>query len=224
MANSVGIRLNNIEEERVLGAMLAAGDENVSTHIKRLYFKALDLEQQNTTISDTLDDIQHQLSYLQHAQLEQADNPQSTDNALMLQLLSNLYLMVRNSVSAPIRLQADGHINIQAIEEYLSDTDAIGTDVPDDPVKNAAVTPQNTASESNGESGGGGRAGPLSPYLQGKLQAQHEIAHRVAERKSERQKILWPDDEARTAKQAKLATLVSQPSTFMQKVKKNFTR
>ena len=42
MANSVGLRFNNIEEERVLGAMLAAGDENVSTHIKRVYFAALD--------------------------------------------------------------------------------------------------------------------------------------------------------------------------------------
>ncbi len=42
MANSVGIRLNNIEEERVMGAMLAAGDENVSTHMKRVYFAALD--------------------------------------------------------------------------------------------------------------------------------------------------------------------------------------
>ena len=48
MANSVGIRLNNIEEERVLGAMLAAGDENVSTHIKRVYFAALDRQDNYT--------------------------------------------------------------------------------------------------------------------------------------------------------------------------------
>ena len=59
MANSVGIRFNNIEEERVLGAMLAAGDENVSTHIKRVYFAALDRKDDYThQISPELDQIQ----------------------------------------------------------------------------------------------------------------------------------------------------------------------
>ena len=64
MANTVGIRFNNIEKERLFGAMLAAGDENVSTHVKRVYFAALDHLDNYNQLKSELDLVRHELREL----------------------------------------------------------------------------------------------------------------------------------------------------------------
>ena len=154
MANSVGLRFNNIEEERVLGAMLAAGDENVSTHIKRVYFQALDLaERHHDEVSVELQDIQHQIGILQAMQA--APSAQAANDPT-LKLLCNLYSMVRDSVATPLRLQADVHINIQAIEEYLKPT-------PQDDENARAIDA--TSPDGTGRSGGGHRVTTISPNV-----------------------------------------------------------
>ena len=224
MANSVGIRFNNIEEERVLGAMLAAGDENVSTHIKRAYFAALDRK------DDYTNQISHQLEEIKHVlqeQQAQADNAATIDTAalstsalveaitqqldLLLTLDSGIYRMIRQAVPATIQRDADQVINYAAIEEYLKPT-------PQD--DDNATTIDATSPDGTEQSGGGRRARPLSPYALGKLQAQEEIARRAAESEREMQK----DAAATLVKPSNLATPVSQKPTFAQKIRQSFTR
>lgn len=228
MANSVGIRLNNIEEERVMGAMLAAGDENVSTHIKRVYFAALDRQDDYTDrISAELEQIQDLLQELQDQATDNANtldmaslntalaNAASPQQELLLTLMSGMYRMLRQAVPYAIQRDADKVINIDAIEEYLKPTPH------DDGSTTMDAIPDGTAQSSGS---GGRRAKPLTPYALGKLQAQQEIAQRTAEPKSEVQKILWPDSPTTLVKRSNLATPVSQKPTFTQKVKQSFTR
>ena len=212
MANSVGIRFNNIEEERVLGAMLAAGDENVSTHIKRVYFAALDRKDDYThQISPELDQIQQMLTALQEQLNESAA---SADDAIsstalaeassqqqeqLLTLVSGIYRMLRQAVPATIQRDADQVINYAAIEEYLKPA-------PQD--DDNATTIDATSPDGTEQSGGGRRARPLSPYALGKLQAQEEIAHRLSP-------VLAPEA---------LVAPVTQKRTLTQKIIQHYRR
>ena len=210
MANSVGIRFNNIEEERVLGAMLAAGDENVSTHIKRVYFAALDRKDDYThQISPELDQIQQMLTALQEQLNESAASADAATPALaeassqqqeqLLTLVSGIYRMLRQAVPATIQRDADQVINYAAIEEYLKPT-------PQD--DDNATTIDATSPDGTEQSGGGRRARPLSPYALGKLQAQEEIAHRLSP-------VLAPEA---------LVAPVTQKRTLTQKIIQHYRR
>ena len=212
MANSVGIRFNNIEEERVLGAMLAAGDENVSTHIKRVYFAALDRKDDYThQISPELDQIQQMLTALQE-QLNESAAPadaamsstalaeaSSQQQEQLLTLVSGIYRMLRQAVPATIQRDADQVINYAAIEAYLKPA-------PQD--DDHATTIDATSPNGTEQSGGGRRARPLSLYALGKLQAQEEIAHRLSP-------VLAPEA---------LVAPVTQKRTLTQKIIQRYSR
>jgi hypothetical protein len=239
MANAIGIRLNNIEEERVLGAMLAAGDENVSTHIKRVYFDALDRKDDYLyRISPELEQIQYLLRELQaqasdntlaidHASLSNAfaetTNPQQD---LLLTLMSGMYRMLRQAVPAPIQRKADELINIAVIEEYLASTQHHDDD-EDDASTDATTTDDTATDDTTGttESVGERNIKPLSPYALGKLKSRQEMAARIAAHRAEVKSILWPEDDVvLTAKPMKAATPVNQKPTFTQKIKQSFSR
>lgn len=232
MATTVGIRFNNIEEERVLGAMLAAGDENVSTHVKRVYFAALDRLDHYDQLKSELDLVRHELRELREQQVHAAENTDSSSSSLvkattqqldlLLTLESGIYRMLRQAVPYAIQRDADKVINIEAIEEYLK------PDPPDDDhaTTTDAVSKDTTNSgQSRPEQSSSGRARQFNPYLEGKRQAQAERARRAAESNSEVQEILYPDKYVvLTAKQARIATPVTQKPTFAQKLKQSFTR
>lgn len=217
MANSVGIRLNNIEEERVLGAMRAAGDENVSTHMKRVYFAALDRQDDYLLqISPDLELIRHELRELQ---TQRSDNlaassaeAMTTHQELLLNLVSGVYYMLRQAASTATQRSVDSIISPHAVEEFLNIPH--DDENPSNATKPNASHPDTTSSKPSSST----PTRPLTPYEKGKLLEKQESARR---------KELMAYAQGRSLKESHVITLDAEPTldpTILRKIKKLFRR
>jgi hypothetical protein len=116
---SVQIRLNDEEEEWVLRAMIASGDKQTATHIKKVYFEAIkgnDL--MANKVYEALELLNHKLDNMGKSEPGEVVN---NDQQMMLALLCGLYVMIRKSVSENIRKSADVYLDAEAIESYLKE-------------------------------------------------------------------------------------------------------
>lgn len=107
-----GFRVTKEEENRILSEMIAAGDEGISQHIKRVYFEAINGESTGT-MSSMMEDIFLNIKYLREKENAKPDD------GMMLQLLCGLYLMLRNSVGDGVKKEADQYVDAQQIEIFL---------------------------------------------------------------------------------------------------------
>lgn len=117
--SSVQIRLNDEEEELVLRAMVASGDKQTATHIKKVYFEAIkgnDLVANK--VYEALELLNHKIDKLGNLG---AAGEQSNDQQMVLTLLCGLYVMIRKSVAENIRKSADNYLDADAIENFLKE-------------------------------------------------------------------------------------------------------
>ena len=92
----------------------ASGETGLSTHIKRVYFDALQPQ------TRTLVELRAELGQIAAAidRLHAQDAP-NADPQLLLSIVCGLYVMVRRSVGDSIRAQVDQVLDVNAIESYL---------------------------------------------------------------------------------------------------------
>lgn len=92
----------------------ASGETGLSTHIKRVYFDALQPQ------TRTLVELRAELGQIAAAidRLHAQDAP-NADSQLLLSIVCGLYVMVRRSVGDSIRAQVDQVLDVNAIESYL---------------------------------------------------------------------------------------------------------
>jgi hypothetical protein len=117
MARFVGIRFNDEEDELLTRAMAAYGHDQISSHVKRVYFDALkpNLESLNE-IRDSLERIESLMSGLQSQGSNQVGG---VDANMLLSVVCGTYLMIRKSVNESIRAQSDRLLDHAAIEAFL---------------------------------------------------------------------------------------------------------
>ena len=114
MGRYVPIRFNDDEAAFLERSFAASEDTALSTHIKRVYFDAL---QPNT---DALQGVRSELERIGLAiNRLQAAEAAGADPQLLLSVLCGLYVMVRKSVGDSIRAQADQVLDVTAIESFL---------------------------------------------------------------------------------------------------------
>lgn len=114
MSKFVGVRFNDEEEAILYRAMAAYGDDQMSAHLKRVYFDAL---KPNAQVLDGIrSELERMSSLLED--FKQSENGH-TDSAMLLSIVCGLYVMVRKSVNDSIRSQADKMLDVTAIEGYL---------------------------------------------------------------------------------------------------------
>ena len=217
MANTVGIRLNNIEEERVLGAMRAAGDENVSTHIKRVYFAALDRQDDYLhQISPDLELIRHELRELQIQRNDSlatsSTEAMTTHQELHLNLVSGVYYMLRQAAPTAIQRNVDSIISPHAVEEFLN--------IPHDDENPSNTTKPNTShpDTTSSKPSSSPPTRPLTPYEKGKLLEKQESA---------RHKELMAYAQGKDLTKGHVVTLDAEPTldpAIISKIKKLFRR
>lgn len=112
MSRIIGFRVTDEEEGVVLREMLAAGEDVIGIHVKRVYFEAIGgLETRSS--SSLMEDIFLNVKYLR-----EKENARPEEN-LMLQLLCGMYVMLRNSVSDNVKKEADEYIDVAEIEKFL---------------------------------------------------------------------------------------------------------
>ena len=114
MSRYVPIRFNDEEADFLERCYAASGDTGLSTHIKRVYFEAL---QPGTQALAGIRDELERLS-LAIARTNSGEGL-GADPQLSLSFLCGLYVMVRKSVGESIRAQADQVLDVSAIERYL---------------------------------------------------------------------------------------------------------
>lgn len=117
MARFVGIRFNDDEDALLMRAMAAFGDDQMSSHVKRVYFEALkpNMEALNQ-IRDSLERIESLMEGLQSAQKGGSGD---VDATMLLSIVCGTYLMIRKSVGDSIRAQSDKLLDHAAIETFL---------------------------------------------------------------------------------------------------------
>jgi hypothetical protein len=116
MGRYVPIRFNDDEAARLERSFAASGEEAISTHIKHVYFDAMELNAevlQNLRMD--LNDIRLGIDRLS----EQRGGGGQGESDLLLTILSGMYLMVRKSVGDSVRAQADQALDPAAIESLL---------------------------------------------------------------------------------------------------------
>lgn len=117
MSSIVSIKFNDEELDLLRRAHAVSGIAGLSSHIKQVYFRALEPGHQG------LDDLRVQLDRIV-SMLDPQRHPgtpvcPAADPDLMLGILCGLYVMVRKSVSESLRAQADQALDIAAIEAFL---------------------------------------------------------------------------------------------------------
>ncbi|MDM0108465.1 hypothetical protein QTH97_26185 [Variovorax sp. J22R24] len=115
MASVVSIKFNDEESEVLARAHAASGVAGVSSHIKQVYFDALELNV--SVLQEIRGDLDRIGSNIER--LRRGDDAR-TDPQMLLSILCGLYVMVRKSVGDSIRAQADQALDVSAIERYLS--------------------------------------------------------------------------------------------------------
>lgn len=119
MSSIVSIKFNDEELDLLRRAHAVSGVAGLSSHIKQVYFRALEPGHQG------LDDLRVQLDRIA-SMLDRSGQPltgasdrPAADPDLMLGILCGLYVMVRKSVGESVRAQADQVLDIAAIEAFL---------------------------------------------------------------------------------------------------------
>lgn len=114
MSRYVPLRFNDVEQAALERIFAASEDAALGTHIKRVYF---DASQPNT---NALQGMRRELETIREITARlQAGAPNGPDPDLLLSLVCGIYLMVRQSVGAGVRAQADQFIDASALEGYL---------------------------------------------------------------------------------------------------------
>jgi len=114
MSRYVPIRFNDEEAAVLERSFAASGEIGLSTHIKRVYFDALQPQ------TETIGELRAELAQLGAAIARlPASEGASADAQLLLSVVCGLYVMVRKSVGDSIRAQADQVLDVTAIESYL---------------------------------------------------------------------------------------------------------
>lgn len=114
MARYVGIRFNDEEEQRLLKSFSGSEEDGLSTHIKQVFFAALE---PNTKVLTSIHTDLAQITTL--LQTLKPTDGSHTDQSLLLSIVCATYLMIRKSVSESIRAQSDTVLDVTAIEKYL---------------------------------------------------------------------------------------------------------
>lgn len=117
MEKRVTIRFTEEEESQIISAMMDSGDKQISSHIKRIYFKTIGYEDQMEEIKQALNGLELRLINLQKIAVE--NNNESIDTELLLTVMSGMYVMLRSLVNDRVKKETDQHINIASIENYL---------------------------------------------------------------------------------------------------------
>lgn len=117
MEKRVTIRFTEEEESQIISAMMDSGDKQISSHIKRIYFKTIGYEDQMEEIKQALNGLELRLINLQKIAVE--NNNESIDTELLLTVMSGMYVMLRSLVNDRVKNETDQHINIASIENYL---------------------------------------------------------------------------------------------------------
>lgn len=114
MSKFVGIRFNDDEEALLMRAMTAYGDDQISRHVKRIYFAALkpNMEAMNE-IRDSLERLEALIEGVQKGAAG------GQDTSMLLSIVCGMYVMIYRSVGDPIRAQADKALDFSAIENFL---------------------------------------------------------------------------------------------------------
>ena len=115
MAKTLGIRLDHEQESIILNAMMEDQATNMSEHVRQVYFEAIEnRDKEHEQVVSLITDLDSNLSELKHEQMISG-----THVELMHELLSGLYLMVRDGVDPTARSKADKRLNHQYIEENM---------------------------------------------------------------------------------------------------------
>lgn len=119
MGSIVSIKFNDQELDLLRRAHAVSGVAGLSSHIKQVYFHALEPG------VDRLEDTRSRLERIE-ALLAQTDlragkvlGRESVDHDLLLSIVCGIYVMVRRSVGESIRAQADQALDVAAIEAFL---------------------------------------------------------------------------------------------------------
>lgn len=114
MASIVSIKFNDEEAQVLARAHAASGVAGLSSHIKQVYFDALQLN------VGVLQEIRGDLDRIgSNIERLRGSDDGRTDPEMLLSILCGLYVMVRKSVGDSIRAQADQALDVGAIERYL---------------------------------------------------------------------------------------------------------
>lgn len=114
MASIVSIKFNDEEAQVLARAHAASGVSGLSSHIKQVYFEALQLN------VGVLQEIRVDLERIgSNIERLRGGDDGRTDPEMLLSILCGLYVMVRKSVGDSIRAQADQALDVGAIERYL---------------------------------------------------------------------------------------------------------
>ncbi|MDQ8035484.1 MAG: hypothetical protein REJ50_26055, partial [Bordetella sp.] len=119
MSSIVSIKFNDEELDLLRRAHAVSGVAGLSSHIKQVYFHALEPG------IDGLEDMRSRLerieALLARTDLRAAKLPgrECVDHDLLLSIVCGLYVMVRRSVGESIRAQADRALDVAAIEAFL---------------------------------------------------------------------------------------------------------
>jgi hypothetical protein len=115
VAKTLGIRLDHEQESIILNAMKEDQATNMSEHVRQVYFEAIEKrDKEHEQVVTLIKDLDSSLSALKHEQMISG-----THVELIHELLSSLYLMVRDSVSPAVRSKADERDSHEYIEEHM---------------------------------------------------------------------------------------------------------
>ena len=117
MSKIVNIRFTEEEINKIISAMMDTGEEKLSSHIKRIYFKTIDKEEQVSDLLEAVSGLELRLIHMQNTLRENKEENANTE--LLLTVLSGVYVMVRSLVSEKVKRETDQSINIVTVENYL---------------------------------------------------------------------------------------------------------